>query len=268
MKTYLYRFCAYIFLSIFLALALGPFAGNPFNGPDQVHSKHLSQVQKYLEQRMAQDIGRQTEINDILDKPQIKFTRYILAALFLLSGLLFIRKAYKRQPGIILNTRWAAVTGDEIFILFLGTAAYCVIAYGLEKFTGESPYLYDPIAMWMITLAYVPVVAFCSYFVSNFSGQSIEIGDNGIIAHYPGSMQFVPWGNIQSIALKETCSVAGGDGFIAPRKMQTKLILHTSNRDLELFEPGLKKTKSLIISRLRKYAPKRLQEGILQLIRW
>jgi len=275
MKTYLYRFFAYIFLSMFLALLLGPFGGNPFIKPYQAgnsNGTHLHQeemAQKYLiEQAMAQDRGRRTEINDILEKPQIKFTRYILAALFLLSGFVSIRKAYKGQPGIIINPRWAAVIVDMIFILFLGTAAYCVIAYGLGKFTGESPYLYDPIAMGMITLAYVPIAALVSFFASNFSAQSIEIGDDGITTHYPEAVEYVPWGDIYGFELKETYTVVGGSELLAPRKMQTKLILHTSNGDLELFEPGLKKTKSLIISRLKKYAPERLQEGISQLIKW
>ena len=275
MKTYLYRFCAYIFLSMFLALAFGPFGGNPFDEPYQEHVSYGSHFGKeeiarksLIEQAMSLDIGGRIDIKDILQKPQIKFSRYILAVVFFLSGLVLLKKAYKTRPGIAINPRWAAVTGDMIFILFLGFAAYCVIAYGLEKFTGASPYLYDPTAMWMTALAYVPVVVFVSFFASNFSGQSIEIGDDGITTHYPEAVQFVPWGDIHGFELKETCTVVGGSELLAPRKMQTKLVLHTRNGDLELFEPGLKKTKSLLISGLRKYAPERLQEGISQLIKW
>lgn len=275
MKTYLYRFCAYVLLSMFLALAFGPFGGNPFVKPYQAHNSYDNHFNKQemarkslIEQAMSLDVHIQPDINTVLQKPQIKFPRYILAVVFLLSGLVLLKKTYKRQPGIILNPRWAAVAGDMIFILFLGLAAYCVIAYGLEKFTEASPYLYDPTAIGMTTLAYVPVVAFVSFFASNFSGQSIEIGDDGITTHYPEAVQFIPWGDIHGFELKETYTVVGGSELIAPRKMQTKLILHTSNGDLELFEPGLKKTKSLIINKLRKYAPERLQEEIKQLMEW
>ena len=302
MKIYLYRFLGYLFLSLFLALTFGPYGGNPFSKPYHYNrlDSHASDKEKVLGQGLQKTTAQETALMQQTRKimaDQVELMRnfenertqdekslkpiigdplksrgrdvkYILAAFFLLSGLFLMRRVYAIQPGIPVNPRWAAITGDTIFILFLSIAAYCVIAYGLNKYRGITPYLYDPVAMGMVTAAYIPLIIFCAYFSSNLSTQSIEIGDEGIKVYYPANFLYSSWEDIQGFDLKETYTVAGGDEFRAPRKSQTKLVIHAKRGDMELFEPGLKKTKSALISALADNAPQRLQGEIGKLIKW
>ncbi|BCL61735.1 hypothetical protein DGMP_24280 [Desulfomarina profundi] len=309
MKIYLNRSLGYLFLSLFIALAFGPYDGNPFSKPYQYNSldnhisgeerdvgptaKDMEWIPKEFQKKMAelkqrtkkmtaahikmmQELEkerRQEEnspkfIKEAQLKRRVQTIRYILAAVFLLPSLTLIRRGYTKQPGIPINPRWVAITADMVFILFLSIMAYCVVAYGWNKFTGTTPYLYDPVAMMTATVVYIPVIIFCAYFTSNLSAQSVEIGDEGIRVHYPANVLFAAWKSIQDFDLKETYTVAGASKFKAPRKLQTKLVIHTNHGDMDLFEPGLKKTKSALINKLKNNAPQCLQEKIEKLMTW
>ena len=302
MKVYLNRSLGYLFLSLFFALMFGPYGGNQFSKPYHYNrlDRHASEKEKAQEQgtqrTTAQEMALMQQTRKIMaeqaelihkfekertqEEKSLKFAggdllksrvwvaKYIPAAVFLFSGFFLMRRVYTLQPGITVNPRWAAITGDTIFILFLSIAAYCMIAYGLKRYTGMTPYLYDPIAMGMTTAAYIPIIIFCAFFASNLSTQSIEIGDEGIKVYYPANFLYSSWKDIQGFDLKETYTVAGGNEFRAPRKLQTKLVIHTNRGDMELFEPGLKKTKSALISALGDNAPQRLQGEIEKLIKW
>ncbi len=302
MKIYLNRFSGYLLLSLFFALMVGPYDGNPFSKPYHHNSfdSHVSEEEKELGYGMQKTTAKEMElrqqtkkimasemelrhkfekegvhkekspifVEEVQLKRQVRIIRYILAAVFLLSGLTLIRRVYKIPPGIPINPRWAAITVDTVFVLFLSIMAYCMVAYGLKRFTGITSYLYNPVAMGIAAAAYIPVIIFCSYFAFNLSVQSIEIGDEGVRVHHPANVLFSAWKNIQGLELKETYTVAGGSEFRAPRKLQTKLVIHATHGDMELFEPGLKKTKSALINELKNNAPQRLQGEIGKLIKW
>jgi len=174
-------------------------------------------------------------------------------------------KSYTKQPGIKLNPRWSTLAGDSICILFLVLGAYSALAYGIKRFTGTIPYLYEPIAMSMMAIAYLPIAAFLAFFASNQFGQSVEINRNRICIYISGKAQSILWEEIRGFGLKNTYTIAGGAKFLAPRKMQTKLTFKTSQGAISLVEPGLKKTKSKILCELKKNAPGRLQEEVAQL---
>ena len=70
------------------------------------------------------------------------------------------------------------------------------------------------------------------------------------------------WEDIRGFDLKETYTVAGRGGAMLPRKLQTKLIIHTTGGISSLFEPGFKETKQLLIRTIKDKAPERLQPDL------
>ena len=269
MSLYVRRLIGYIFLSMFLALLFGPYDGNPFNHPyhsqnsnDRQLSKDRNALKSLVDESMALDGTEKLNIKDILQKPEVRFPRYSLALIFLLSGIIFIRKSYVKKPGIPIKPRWGGFASDLICIMFLTISAYCVISYGLNYFTDADPYLYDQVAMGIGAIAYIPAVFLCTYFASNICSQYIDAGKDGVRIYYPEGGQFASWKDINGFDLKETFIVEGNSNLPNSRKMQTKLVIHTSNGDIGLFEPALKKTKSELINLLRNKAPNILQYEI------
>ncbi len=231
MKNYCNRFGGYILLSMSLALILGPFKGNPF---------------------MDFSFSR------------ANIFRYVIAVLFIPGGITLMRNTNKAVPGIPLNPRWSQFIGDCIIIVFLSMLAYGLCSYGLNKITTITPYLYDPIAMGLMAITYLPVTALLAAFSCQF-GQSIEINKNEILIHSAGETQRSHWSEILGFELKNTYVIAGNTAFSAPRKMQTKLVIHTRKKKIELIEPGTKKTKKRLIRELTKNAPDHLKTNIVQL---
>ncbi len=208
--------------------------------------------------------NKKDDIKEILQRPAVKLSRYIVAFILLFLGILSLRKVYGHKicPGISLYPRLGTVLGDSLIILFLSFGAYCVFAYGIKWAIGLRPYFYGP-ATGVVAIAYVPYAAFVAYFTSKLVGQSVEITKEGIRVFYFAKLEWTAdWGKIQELYLKETSTITGGENFRVPRKMQTKLVIKTSQGTKELVEPPLKKTKRRIISEFQRYAPKRLKKEI------
>jgi hypothetical protein len=188
--------------------------------------------------------------------------RYLFAAVFLCFGLFFMRGIYRRRPGINLNPGWSAVIGDGIFILFVGFGAYCLIEYGMSKCFAMTSFIDDEVVRGLCSIAYLPVTAFCAFFAANQFSQSVEVANEGLTLHYPGGSKALIWEDIQGFDLKETYTVVGRGGIMLPRKLQTKLIIHTTGGITSLFEPGFKETKQKLISTIKDKAPERLQPNL------
>ncbi|BCL60932.1 hypothetical protein DGMP_16250 [Desulfomarina profundi] len=127
--------------------------------------------------------------------------------------------------------------------MFLSTLAYGLCSYGVNKITTITPYLYDPIAMGLRTITYLPVTALFAALSFQF-GQSIEVSKNEILIHSAGKTQRFHWREILGFELKNTYIIAINTAFSAPRKMQTKLVIHTRKKRLNSLSPVLKKQKN------------------------
>jgi hypothetical protein len=191
-----------------------------------------------------------------------KTGRYLFATVFLFSGFFAMRGIYRRRPGINLNPGWSAVIGDGIFILFIGFGAYCLIEYGMSKCFAMTSFMDDEVVRGLCSIAYLPVTAFCALFAAKQFSQSVEVASEGLTLHYPGGSKVLPWQDIQGFDLKETYTVVGRGGIMLPRKLQTKLIIHTTDGVTSLFEPGFKETKQKLISTIKDKAPERLQSDL------
>ncbi len=253
----------YLCLSLFLVLAGGPFSGVTIHQGTMVKKSiptyHLGPGGSALNGR------RGTLEVSVPAKALIQWfrpTRYSLAAIFLVLGLMLMRGIYKELPGIRLNARWVARLGDGIFVLFLSVAAFGFVEYFMARYFNMTPFLNDEGALGVMAVAYFPAAAFFALFSSRQFGQSVEIKASGITVYSPDGTKSVPWEDVRGLELRGTFTVAGGDGFLAPRKMQTKLVLQTRQGPIELVEPGLKKIKTRIIRVLQEKSPPSLQGDI------
>jgi len=193
--------------------------------------------------------------------------KYVIGMVFFLTGVFFLRRNDGKQKGILVNPRWAAVTGDMISIFFLSFAAYCVWAAVLYQGWRIEIYLYahNMSAMDFIAFTYIPAVAVMAFFISVFEEEKIMVDETGITIRYPGKTIFMAWKEIEVLRIRQTYTVAGGEDFAAPRDMQRVLQVEGTQRTMVLYEPGLKQTKRNITEILKKYAPKDLQDDIAQI---
>ena len=200
--------------------------------------------------------------NVLINIEWFRIGRYLLAGVFLFLGLFAMRGIYRRRPGINLNPGWSAVMGDGIFILFIGFGAYCLIEYGMSKCFAMTSFIDDPAVRGICSIAYLPFTAFCALFSANQFSQSVEVTDIGLNLHYPGGLRMLLWQDIQGFDLKDSHTVVGRGGTLVPRKLQTKLVIHTHDGITTLVEPGFKKTKGELISTIKEKAPERLQADL------
>ena len=266
MKTYLYKFLGYLLISLALALAFGPFDGNPF-----AKKYDAVQMEKFCQQypQSCESMKEENSHKLFVTYPGLAYLKYLSGFILLIFGIAALRKSYKQLTGIRINTGTATVAIDSIGIIFLSFAAYCVWASLFHHLTEAKIFLYDydgdAPALNMTALFFVPAVGILSFFTSNFSGQSIEIGPEGITLHYPDSEIHLTWNLLTALQSEQTYTLAGGNVAPAPRDMQRKLVLKTTETSHELYEPGTKQAKEKIIEALSRYAPSRLAKDIEQL---
>ncbi|BAI80213.1 hypothetical protein DEFDS_0734 [Deferribacter desulfuricans SSM1] len=194
----------------------------------------------------------------------ISIVAYTLSSFLILYGYFFLKKSYSKRKGIGLNPRWLAKMGDIIFIISLSFAAYSALAWGIDTIFHTKIYLYDtePMVLQVVAMFWLPSAAITAFFISNIDTQSIEIDRNGIIIQYPEGVKEIKWENLNRICLKDTKTIIGGEDWATSRRMQTKLSFITNDNMINIFEPSLKKTKKQIIQLLYNYAPDRLHDDI------
>ena len=266
MKTYLYKFLGYLLISLAIALTFGPFDGNPF-------AKKYDPVQRerFCRQypQSCESVKKENNHKLFVTYPKLAYLKYLFGTILFFFGIVALRKSYKHLPGIRISTNTIAVIEDIIGIFFLSFAAYCVWAYFFHHLTEAKIYLYDydgdALGLDMTAFFFVPVTVVLSFFASNITGQSIEIDSEGITVHYPKDSVNLKWNEIDGFILHDTFTVIGGEGWILPRHMQTKLSVKTNKDTFSVYEPGLKKTKKKITALLRQYAPSALQNDIEKL---
>ncbi len=188
--------------------------------------------------------------------------RYFLAAGLLVLGVIAMRNVYGKRPGIRLNPVRFSVAGDAMIILFLAFGAFCLVDFFLIRFFHMNSVFPDDIVRGMCAIAYVPVSLFFAVFAANLGQQSIGIDGRGLYLHYPGRSHALPWDVITGFRLRETSVLVGRAGFLMPRKLQTKLVVQTEEEDMELVEPGLRRTKTRLVRDLLNEAPERLQNDL------
>ena len=266
MKVYLNKFLGYILISLSLSLSFGPFDGNPL-----AKKYNRVQLESFCQQypQSCENMKEEERHKLFVVYPKLTYMKYLFASILFFLGIVILQKSYKHLAGIHINTNTTIILVDVISIFFLSIAAYCVWAFLLHQLPDIKIYLYDydgdRFSLDMIALFFIPVTAILAFFASNISGQSIEIDKKGITIHYPGSSRHFKWNDIKHLKTSETFTVTGQEGMLAPRKFQTKLLVKGQNSSIELFEPGLKKTKKKIITALQQFAPKQLQDDIIHL---
>jgi len=259
MKLFLRRFLAYLCLSLFLALAAGPFTGT-------VELKGIKITKQIPVCRMG-PAGSVRTMNIIVPvKRRIAWfdpVRFSLALVFCLLGLWLMRGMARSGPGIPLTPPWAIHLSDGIFIFFLAAGVFFIMDGILTVLFNTIPvFRYDRVIFNIMALGYIPVTAFCAWFASRQLGQGIEIKADKITLYSSGKSTPIPWKNIRGFDLKETWTVTGRGGVLMPGKMQTKLIIQAMPESVTVVEPGLKRIKAKIIRALKEKSPPVLQEDI------
>ena len=271
-NIYLYRFLGFILLSMFLALAFGPYRGNPFSKPYDFQNTQT--IHRYKSELFSKDLiqgkgaltGQEPGVDNILQKPAITILRFIFAVIFLSAGITAMSKVYKPGPGIKLNPLWSQVIIDCISVIFLSFFVFCIYELIFKKITAISLYLYDSTAMWIVTISYLPVAALLVIIANQF-GQCLEVNEKEIVVHVSGTTQAISWKDVKSLDLKSTSIFNGKTEFPALRTLQTKLIIHGHHgKTIELTEPGLRKTKRRILQKFNENAPAQLKNKIAQLM--
>ncbi len=261
---FLRRFMAYVFLSVALALLVGPFTGvavkKGVNVTKHIRTYHLgpggSTVNGYFK---TMDITVPAKIKISWFNP----ARYSLGLVFLLLGLGFARKLGRSLPGIRLNPRWASYVGDGFFIAFIALGAFLILDALMAIVAGMKPALkYDRGIFYMMTVSFFPVTAFFVWFATQLMGQSLAVTPEKVIVYTYGKPDPIPWEDIRGFDLKETHVAVERGGFMMPRKLQTKLVIQTTRGAIELVEAGTKKIKERIIRELKRNAPDRLKGDI------
>ncbi len=119
-------------------------------------------------------------------------------------------------------------------------------------------FLGDDAVRGICSIAYLPVTAFCALFSAHQFSQSVEITSEGLSLHYPGTSRFVKWRDVRGFDLRDSYTVVGRSGTMLPRKLQTKLLIETTDGVTSLVEPAMKETKRKLIRTIKEKAPERL----------
>ena len=263
-NIFLRRFMDYVFLSVALALLVGPFTGVAVKKGANV-TKH---IQAYHLGPGGSAVNGYFKMMDITVPAKIRIAwfnpaRYSLGLVFQLLGLGFARQLGRSLPGVRLNPRWASTVGDGFFIVFIALGAFLILDTLMAIVVGMKPALrYDRGIFYMMAVAFFPVTAFFAWFATQLMGQSLAVTPEEVIVYTYGKPNPIPWEDIRGFDLKETHVAVERGGFMMPRKLQTKLVIQTTRGAIELVEAGTKKIKERIIRELKRNAPDRLKGDI------
>jgi hypothetical protein len=199
----------------------------------------------------------------VLNKqPDLLTYRLGFGAALLLLGVFFMRGAYGPKPGIRINSPWAALFADGVFVAGMAALSSGLTDFVFMTWLGLEPMLDDALR-YVFSLMYLPCLLFLSFFAANLGGQSLETGPQGITWHGPVSSRRIGWAMIQGIELKNSYVLVGRLGILMPRRLQTKLVFKLLKPpDVELFEPGTRRRKGAILDALARHLPKRLRADI------
>lgn len=241
------RVVGYIFLSLALALAAGPFE-------DVVYNDRMTEPSVGADRAARDRIGRPVD--------WFRTGRYPAAAGCLALGLAAAARLYRRRPGINLNPGWVGLIGDLIVSLFLAVAAYTIIDYLLHKYAGTHLVMGEPLAAEVIMVGFIPAAMFLAAFTASQYSQSVEVDEQGVTVHRPGKAKAIAWKDITGFELHETYAMVGRLGVPVPRKVQTKLEIEVEPWPVSLVEPGLAQTKRELLTALTAHAPDRLRQNL------
>jgi len=263
MRQFLYRFLAYLCLSLCLALAAGPYTGVTKQKGIEA-ARHLP---RYL-------IGPSGSVLDGHDRaggvalsqetkiPWFNPVRYSLSFAFLLWGLWWMRRATVSGLDISLSSPWVVFLRDGIFILFLALGVFFILdrllAHGLRTIP---LFRADRVIFNMVAIGMIPVTAFCAWFASRLN-QSLRVSEKGITLMTSGESRFLPWSDIRGFDVRESRILMGGEGWAASRPLQRCLVIQTSREPSSIAEPAFKSTKKKIVEHLKATAPARLHSDL------
>ncbi|MCF8040973.1 MAG: hypothetical protein K9K65_05270 [Desulfarculaceae bacterium] len=184
-----------------------------------------------------------------------------LAALGLVAGVWVIIKGYVSRRGFVVTPRWGVVFADVMFTLASGAMSFGLLEYCLAGWLAAPPLLEEAVQVvmsWML----VPTTAFMAFFAANMASQSLEVNQEGLTWHGPGESRFLPWEQVRGLDLHETYVAVSRVGMAMPRRLQTKLVIKGMEDNLQLYEPGLKRTKREIVAALQHHGPPRLRSDL------
>lgn len=254
MRSFFVRLAAYVALSLALALAV----------PVWFQADRVWQYPS-SPQPESQQSGLSGE-PVLKGVPRLRTARLVLGGALLLAGFWLLRGQYRPRPGFAVTPGWAAVFGDLVFVLAGTTGAYGLCYYLLGRWWGVEA-LVDEVGLGALAMLYLPGLAVLAGFASQWSGQSLEVGERGLTRHGPGGSCFLPWEQVQGFGLEETVLPIIRGGVALPRHFQAKLVIKTAEGEVSLFEPGRAATKQELVAALRRLAPSRLQDDIARLVK-
>jgi len=199
--------------------------------------------------------------------PGLRMTLKGIGVVFLLMGLLLMRRLYFRKGGIMVNPRGIAVLYDVITLLFAVPAAYMLANIVLAKTMFITPIIEEDFILFMGTFFFCAGIPVVTLFTSRFTSQSVAVDSEGIHVDSLTEKNSMTWESLQSMDFSDEYVPVMRAGIPMPRQLQKGLKLKgKTGQSVIINEPQLKATKRHIAEQFEHHAPDRLKETIRQLL--
>lgn len=235
---------------------------------------------------VADTFYRADEVEEVeaerVDLPGASITFKIVAGICLVAGAWFIVKPYRiaaAKEGIHVAGPGFAVFGDAVGVVCTAACAFVwldtLLFHGLGQAGGLSTLSqlvfdddlrnWDPVQRDAIYFAFafgVIVPPALAALVTQRSGQAIRATADGVISDGGFGTQFIPWAEVDDVAVESEHLPTFRPGFPATRRLQKKLVMRGKGCELAINEPSRSNTKRKIVQLLVEQAPELVAKKI------
>lgn len=209
-------------------------------------------------------VVRKTSATVPVPVPGMRLGRVLAGALLLALGLWIMRGLYARRPGFMVRPGRAALLGDALFAVAGGVGAYALWELLFTAWLGVVPMLGET-TQAVMALMLLPCLVVLSAYNTRAYTQGLVVTEDGVTRWGPAGGRYLPWKAIAGFSLRQTRLLVARPGLPAPRRLRTRLVIHSGRGELTLDEPGSESTKRSILNALEGLAPDRLVEDIAAL---
>jgi len=190
-----------------------------------------------------------------------------IGILFLMLGLIVIRKLYTRKRGIMVNPQKIAILYDLIILLLAVPSAWLVASLLLEKLLFIPPIYAGDEMFFMGVFFFCFGIPFVSLFTSRLTSQSVAFDSKGIFVDSLRNKEFMKWESIQTIEFSDEYVLVGRLGTPIPTKLQKSLkLIDNSGNSILINEPQLKSVKKRIVQHFENNVPAELKANFMKFL--
>ena len=197
----------------------------------------------------------------------LKIAYKMTGGIFLFLGLLAWRGTYAPpSEGIQIGKRSGMITWDVI-IVGVGTIfTWWFLDSLLAKYFHTVPVWGDDKQAFFMGLYWITLGnLIMALFTTATSLQVLKITRENITVKGLFGQKTLAWSDVENIQVAEFFSPRKVSGVFAPRKVGKTLTIQGTSSTLYIMEPPFSSTKKKVLSTLAEYAPKELQQTILEL---